>query len=599
MKNWLDKRRMRQEHNGKKTVYFIMLGIMMIFGIVFLNSFYWPYQEISKRKIFIWLIAGFGVAVVPVLFVKLDILYNFVEKKIQYTRDNLVKMIKNKKRMALWICVWIIGLTVAYIVTHITSAYIFRTPFNVRMFYTCVAIVCLGVMFFVWRKRDTRKVENMFVIVALIMGGFCISVTPNRVGVAPDDEIHYARTLELSNCMNSVMFNADAKNIGEYAENIYAHAGFDRETDQNFEEELNSLYSTRQTYYHDFINYDIWSVAYVPSAIGIILGRGLGLDYTGVFNMGRLFNLLMYVTLVYFAVRKMKYGKVLIAAIGLIPGTIFLASSYSYDPWITGFTILGFAYFFEELREDTPLKYRNIIVMIAAIAVGSLPKAIYFVLLFPLLFMPKRKFEDAKQRKIFYAMVIGASLFLMATFVMPMIIGGPGTGDARGGADVNATEQVKFILNNPLKYAKILVGFLVTQFVTLGNVSKTLQSYAYVGEGIFGDALCVLLIWIAIFDNDKNEKKIRVIKCMTLMGNIAVIVLATTALYIDFTAVKANTVAGMQGRYMIPVLYPTLWTLGMSGSGFEICKKAIECLPMLIIAIMFICNMAGLCVINY
>ena len=72
--------------------------------------------------------------------------------------------------------------------------------------------------------------------------------------------------------------------------------------------------------------------------------------------------------------------------------------------------------------------------------------------------MPKRKFEDAKQRKIFYAMVIGASLFLMATFVMPMIIGGPGTGDARGGADVNATEQVKFILNNP--FCNKIINFM-------------------------------------------------------------------------------------------------------------------------------------------
>ena len=70
--------------------------------------------------------------------------------------------------------------------------------------------------------------------------------------------------------------------------------------------------------------------------------------------------------------------------------------------------------------------------------------------------MPVNKFKDKKQRKIYYAIIIGTAIFLMMTFLLPMLINSPGTGDSRGGSDVNSTEQIKYILSNPLEYSDTL-----------------------------------------------------------------------------------------------------------------------------------------------
>ncbi len=165
---------------------------------------------------------------------------------------------------------------------------------------------------------------------------------------------------------------------------------------------LKKLYKEKLVDAHQFSYYDVWSVAYVLSAIGILLGRGIGLSYAGVFNLGRFCNLLMYTILIALAIKRVQYGKVLISTIGLIPTTIFMASCYSYDPWVIGFTILGFSYFFAELQNDEFLEIKNMIIMIGTLTLGCVPKAIYF----PLLFLPKKKIKDSKQRKWYYTLVI-------------------------------------------------------------------------------------------------------------------------------------------------------------------------------------------------
>lgn len=56
---------------------------------------------------------------------------------------------------------------------------------------------------------------------------------------------------------------------------------------------------------------------------------------------------------------------------------------------------------------------------------GIAPKAIYFVIMFVLLFMPVDKFKDKKQRRIYYSIIVGVAIFLMMTFLLPMLINSP------------------------------------------------------------------------------------------------------------------------------------------------------------------------------
>jgi len=589
-----------QKHNSKngKKIYLVSLLIMIFSMAIFANSFYWPYEEFSNRKLLALVIVLFGIIVVPLLSIKIHILSKYIQKILNNIIKTIEKARQNKKRVVFYAGFILFGFGLAYVLTYIVSLLVLRSGFNVRLLYVVLALMGIVVCLIVKWKSVAQKPEKIFAIFALILGLFCIGVTPDRVGVSWDDEIHYARALEISNVFNGIMYEADIKNITDYANNIYGRNGYDRTTDSQYQGQLGASYEEKQWSSHQFSQYGVYSVAYIPSAIGIILGRGLDLSYAGVFNLGRLCNLLMYIFLISLAIKKMQYGKVLIATIGLIPTMMFMASSYSYDPWVVGFTILGFSYFFGELQEDKPLETKDIVIMLGSFAIGCLPKAIYFPMLFPLLFMPKKKFKNATQRKVYYFAIVGISLFLVSTFLLPILVNGAGSGDARGGSDVNSTEQIKFILNNPLTYAKTLIKFEL-DYVALANSASMLQRFAYVGDGCFYSIVSLMLFVLAFLDRGEHEKNHCIVKGAGLIGCAVAIILSTTALYISFTAVGSNTVAGMQARYMVPTIFPALYSLGVGGTTHRINKNAFVCVPMIIIALTFIANMFKFCVLYY
>ena len=569
---------------------------MIIIMAIFLNSFYWPYEEVSKRKILMWMIVCCGILIVPVLVVKLEARSEFASKIIENIVNVKDGVRKNRKRIGVFGVVGIIGLAGSYIMTHILSRVLLQKTFNIRLFYVFVILLFLGLFLtYVW-KDAASKVEKIFLIIALSLGVFCIGVTADRVGIAWDDQIHYLRTLNVSNFLNGIMYEADYTNINNTPQ--YGGTGYDRYSNYEYIESIETIYDSKACQMNHFDNFGVWSLSYVPSALGIVLGRGLNMSYIGVLNMGRLFNLIMYISLIYWSIKRVKYGKVLIATIGLIPTTIFLASNYSYDPWLTGFVILGYAYFFGTLQENTQLKNRDIVVMIGSIGVGCLPKAIYFPLLFPLFFMPKGRFRDDRQKRSYYLATIGMILFLIATFLLPILIGGIGVGDVRGGADVNATEQIKFILNNPMAYIKILFSF-GADYISINNAESMLQAYAYSGNGRFYGLVSMMLAVIAFLDKGQDEKEYRLIKVAGILSCSITILLSITALYISFTAVGAGTVAGMQARYIIPTIFPALYCLGVGGTRHKIEQNTFVCLPMLIIAFTMIYNLTKFWVIPY
>ena len=207
----------------KRAVYITVFIIVLVFATIFLNSFYWPYEEISKRKIFVWAMAIIATIIVPILSVKVSVFYHFIQKIGKSVLDRFAWLKKNKKRMISFFVIMILGVVLSYVATLIINEKIMKTEYNPKMFETFIALVTLFVtMSFIWKVASEHK-ECVFVIIALIMGIFSIAVTPNRVGISWDDEVHYRRTLEISNVLNGIMYFADERNIEEYANNIYTY----------------------------------------------------------------------------------------------------------------------------------------------------------------------------------------------------------------------------------------------------------------------------------------------------------------------------------------------------------------------------------------
>ena len=204
--------------------------------------------------------------------------------------------------------------------------------------------------------------------------------------------------------------------------------------------------------------------------------------------------------------------------------------------------------------------------------------------------MPKDKFVDKKQRKIYYTLIVGVAVFLMMTFLLPMLIGSSGTGDTRGGEDVNSIEQIKYILSNPGEYTGTLLNFL-KKYLDLDYAEEFITSMAYMGYGM-GTTITLMLMAVLMYI-DRDEKKIKMpcVRGAYFFSAAVCIILVATALYVSFTEVGANYIAGCQPRYLLPILFPTAYFIGVDGVQTKINKNVMTVVSISIMSYFFMAGM--------
>ena len=310
---------------------------------------------------------------------------------------------------------------------------------------------------------------------------------------------------------------------------------------------------------------EYYPVAYIPAAAGLWVSRLLGLSTSMAFFVGRLFSMVCYSLVVFFACKRLKSGKMFLSACALVPTMVYLASNYSYDAWLTSFLMLGFAIFAGELqRPDEPISWRWFLLMIAAFLVGLGPKAVYVPVAALLLFMPRAKFAKrgngrgapALTHGRYLAVVFASALFVLATFVLPMLFAGPGEGDARGG-DVDPAVQIAFITGQPLAYLTVFVKFC-EYFFTIGNAPFVLTDFCGVETSSYAYAVMALLLIVALVDRRACDIPLATHAKRAAMAVLFLLTffLICTALFISFTPAGWDWITGVQGRYLLPLLFP-------------------------------------------
>jgi uncharacterized membrane protein len=237
----------------------------------------------------------------------------------------------------------------------------------------------------------------------------------------------------------------------------------------------------------------------------------------------------------------------------------------------------SYAYFISELqRPEKKLSKMDVVLMFGALLLACMPKAVYCFLIIPMLFMPKGKFESGSQRKRYILSGFAVAFISIVSFLLPMLLDSSSASDIRGGADVSASGQIAYILNNPFEYAKTLLKFLGF-YVSFTNASNFAVSFSYVGaaSGIYGTlAICIMAFTAftdkSLHDNFACSLKVKSVTLLTAFVQTAIV---ASALYISFTPVGHNGINGCQWRYIIPILLPSLYCVGSSKVTHTIDKR--------------------------
>ena len=496
-------------------------------------------------------ISTLSVTLVAVLSLLAAAVFLLADVKWGLTDRFLGCLRRNRKRTLLFLLFTVLLFAAALLAELLLGLILLHTGVNIFRMYYLFTLFMVVFEFLFFRKSVAKLPERLFLALCLTIGMAMIVVTP--IGhTSWDVETHYYFAVRTTGWANyyteadeTIMYNPVGTLPSESAE-----------VNVDLMKTLNE-----KDYYASSAHRFYPSIAHFPSGIAMKFARFLGLPFSVAFAAGKLPNLLIYSLLCYYAIKKLKSGKMILSVLALFPTALFLASNYSYDYWVIGFALLGYAYFFSEYQQkEKPISVWDQFIMCGAMVLACIPKPVYFPIMALPLFMPRKKLPRKKQ---YYALCVVSFAVIIAVLLLRAFLSFSGGGDARGGSGVSSTGQLQFILWNPLTYTKILLQFM-REYLSIPTMSSYTTMFAYLGSGAKYYYFVILLMLTAATDkNEYDETTSKLwMKGLVLLLFLGTTAIVATSLYMAFTPVGNDAILGCQPRYLLPLIFPVAYVMG-------------------------------------
>lgn len=306
-------------------------------------------------------------------------------------------------------------------------------------------------------------------------------------------------------------------------------------------------------------------LAYVPQALGLALGRLLGLGGLGLLYLGRLFNLVFFVTAGWFTIRRMPFGKEVVMGVFLLPMTLHLSASFSYDVMILALSSLFGAVCLDLAFRAERVRWKDVVLLAFLLGVMGPCKMVYGVIAGWCLLIPVKKFGKTWKWLLSAAMVLGAFLGAMVlvnsrtvamyTEASESYVPWAGEAGYTFGQLVHSPMLVLKMCYNTLMWkGEMLYSGLIGG--ALGQMDAVLNT-----PYIVVLALTAILVVLAL----KKPGEAQELK----MGHrvwiwfLALLCLGALmfSMLLAWTPVSSNVIQGVQGRYLLPMLPMVLLTL--------------------------------------
>ena len=444
-----------------------------------------------------------------------------------------------------------------------------------RVLY-CLSILVFCAAFFLLEVRKA-KLETIFVILALLFGSIFSLLLPP--GYVPDELSHTRKSYEMA--WKMLGWTETSANSGylirkvdkDYMKEIqlclddYNRDSMNRNYGRPF-----FLDDTQQnTLVDGDENYVAPDLYYVPSGLGVALAYILHLAPIPTMYLARFANLFVFLLMGYVAMRLLPFGKEAFLIVSLFPMTMQLVMSTSYDCIMISLHFLTLALTLKmAFGENKPKiwKWPILFLLIVLIFIGK--SHAYFAAAFlPLIvLLHQYPLPDAVMKRVRIAIALAAVVFLaglvigMVFFEVPYT---PGTYFL----DRNGLEgyTLRYIWNHPKDVAYLFYRSLSR----LGDMYLLSMAAAMLGRLTINTPSWVSIFmlsfaFLAFLRSPKEEKKFTPDDTVILWG-IAFVGIACSfaGMLLSWTALIADTVEGVQGRYFLPVLPMILLTVRQIG----------------------------------
>jgi len=319
---------------------------------------------------------------------------------------------------------------------------------------------------------------------------------------------------------------------------------------------LNLPLQRNNRFFLHFPNSAVYSpVPYLPQALGIATGKICDLSPLLLMYLGRLFNLLVWIILVYFSIKITPLCKWLFCLLALMPMSIFQAASLSADSFTYGISFLVISVFLRNAFEKTGgLTITTIITVFAISLLLSLSKQAYFLI--PLLFLliPAEKIGTQSR---FYAL-----FFLLFLINISAIVLWTSIADIYQDIYVlynavipgfSSKKQTLYIISHPLEYFSIVFQtFIQNGRLYLDSFVGQL-GWSDTGMSEYFRISYIIMLFAAAFSESRNSiiislKQRSIIFAAFLLS----VLLVSTLAFIGWAPAGSKSIT-IQGRYFIPL----------------------------------------------
>ena len=437
----------------------------------------------------------------------------------------------------------------------------YQEVYFIKKFYWLVVGMLFAIILgLFWLLKRKAKLEWVTTYCLFGFGLVYLLILP--AFSAPDEINHFAAAYKVSN----QMLLQQATNEEGYVLIRVGDAGeYDKfpgkETYKKIYEKLFDFSNTEATLVVEREALDAGGgvLSHLPGAIGITVARLLKLNKSMLLILGRLMGLMFYCFCLYWAVKKMPFGKMVFFVVSMFPMMLEESSSFGYDLMVNGCVFFTIAYIANLIYEKEQVTIRDIVIVSLLLFTFAPCKIVYIFVAGMWILIPKEKFINKKMKKEKFKLI--STIIIIFSILAPNILinlsrvskissssgvifwaneRGYGISDILENIPYSIYVFLKTLIENGEFYLKTLVG------QRLGWLEIPVSQFTIMGF--------LVILFLEFF----RGKKQYVIKSKERIcyGSIAVVIsLAIIAsMWLAWTPISYDVIEGVQGRYFLPVI---------------------------------------------
>lgn len=294
---------------------------------------------------------------------------------------------------------------------------------------------------------------------------------------------------------------------------------------------------------------------YLPQAAAAFIGRNLNLSAGAIYYLMGLSGLIFAAICVFWAMKVLPEAKELIFLLAMMPMFLVEATSTSADAVTFGVCFLGTAWLLSLRNSTEKFSRAEIFGLIILAIMLACSKSVYGTILLLYFLIPRERVGGLKKFLSLGAAILflNLSILFVWSYLSADVTGAaPYTNYYLGYTDRNISAQKFFVTEHPAVFIAAVINSLIElKFIYLTNF---IGSWGFLWNVNLPMIFCVLYGITLIFFGLTNGLRLTLAERAVLLFAAALSTIAFFLFdYLTWSAVGEAWIAGVQGRYFIPI----------------------------------------------